>query len=60
MENQKLTEIYIKIGIKYISDAIKINKTLTEIELRNNWLGKTIAMYLCDTLNINKSLTSIN
>ena len=44
------------IGVKYISDVLKINSTINEIDLNYNQIGYIGAKYISDALEINTTI----
>ncbi|KAH3759249.1 Protein NLRC3 [Pelomyxa schiedti] len=47
-------------GTKVLSEALKTNKVLTNLQLRNNMIGEEGAEYLSEALKFNSSLTNLN
>jgi len=47
-------------GAKYIADALKVNQTLTEIDLYGNKIGDGDVKHLAEALEVNKTLTFMN
>ena len=47
-------------GAKRLADALKSNKTLTKLNLRDSYIGDTGAERLADALKSNKTLTKLN
>jgi Ran GTPase-activating protein (RanGAP) involved in mRNA processing and transport len=47
-------------GAKYLADALKINTSITMVDLWDNNIGDNGAKYLADALKTNKSITSID
>ena len=47
-------------GAKYVAEALKVNTSLTKIDLRWNNIGDEGAKYVAEALKVNTSLTKIN
>ena len=47
-------------GAVYLADALKVNTTLTSLNLSDNIIGKEGEAYLADALKVNTTLTSLN
>ncbi len=49
-------------NMKYLCEALKINKSITTLYLSNNSIGENVEnlLYLCEALKINKSITKLD
>ena len=61
LQNVKVSNVTLKeLHIASLAEAMKVNTTLTQMNLENNHIGSAGAASLADAMKVNKTLTQLN